>query len=47
MLSAAPSPSPTAIAMAATRTVATAFVVLPSQAATAPRKQHILPKPWR
>ena len=40
MLEGAPSPSSTAIAMAVSRTVAAVCVVLPSQAATAPRKEQ-------
>ena len=45
MPSAPPSPSPTAIPMAATRTVATACVALPSQAATAPQNRASLMYP--
>ena len=45
MASAPPSTSPTAIAMAATRTVATARAALSGQAAAAPPKQLLLAKP--
>ena len=45
MASAPPSASPTAIAMATTRTVATARAALSGQAAAAPPKQLLLTKP--
>ena len=45
MPSARPSASPTAIAIAATRTVATARVALSGQAAAAPPKQLLIIKP--
>ena len=45
MASAPPFASPTAIAMATTRTVATARAALSGQAAAAPPKQLLLTKP--